>query len=115
MLVSLDMGEFIIKKELWIFTFSEGAEHFIFIKTLKLQVKSEPKLCLGEEKNPAYKRHRISPPMLIETQITKETFFWGGRLDGHTDVLRNGGVLTCHARELNLGVNFDQFMAILVL
>ena len=90
------------------------------------------KLCVGE-KNPAYRRHRISWLMLIEALITKEIFFWGGLMDPHTDVLREGGgVLKVMLERWNLagssggtrnsqkkcqllGVNFDWFMAILVL
>ena len=62
----------------------------------------EQKTLWRRRKKPAYGRHRISWPMLIEAPITKEIFFWGGRTDAHTDVLREGGWshMSCESAEI---------------
>ena len=88
------------------------------------------KICEAEKKS-KYGRHQISRPMLIEAPITTENYFWGGRTDGRADILRkwggshvmlergnlagsSGGTRNSHKKFQLLGVNFDQFMAILV-
>ena len=96
------MGTFIInEKKAWNFHIFRMSWKLSFLKkywNLKISL-SELKLYVGE-KNPAYRRHRISWPLLIETPITKERKknVWG-RTDGLTDILREGG-LTCHSRAL---------------
>ena len=69
---------------------------------MKLQVKSakwtkEKKSCIQETPNLSTNANR--------NRDNKRKLLLRGRMDGRTDVLREGGVLTCHARELKLSRN----------
>ena len=87
---------------------------------------------MWSRKKSKYGRHQISPPMLIEAPITKENYFWGRHTDGRADILRkrgggshvmlergnlagsSGGTRNSHKKCQLLGMNFDQFMVILM-
>ena len=78
MLVNLDMGAFfIIKKEFGIFTFSEVAETFIYLKNIgiKYNLKVNKNSFIPLDKNPVYERQHITQSMQIKAPIAVLALF----------------------------------------